>query len=45
MKECALEALKNQWTPRLFSEQDKYTSTPANMLVIAEAHAKLGALR
>lgn len=45
MKKYALEALKNQWTPRLFSEQDKYTSTPANMLVIADAHAKLGALR
>jgi glycosyltransferase involved in cell wall biosynthesis len=45
MKRFAIEALKNQWTPRLFSEQDKYTTTPANMLVIAEAHAKLGALQ
>jgi glycosyltransferase involved in cell wall biosynthesis len=45
MKKYALEALKNKWTPRLFSEQDKYTTTPANMLVIAEAHARLGAMQ
>lgn len=45
MKKYAMEALKNPYTSRLFSERDKYTTTPANMLVIAEAHAKLGALR
>ena len=28
-----LEAMKNQFRPRLFSEQDKYTVTPAGMLL------------
>lgn len=45
MKKYALEALKNPFLTRLFSEPDKYTTTPANMLVIAEAHARLGAMK
>lgn len=28
-----LEAMKNQFTPRLFSEQDKYSVTPAGMIL------------
>jgi hypothetical protein len=45
MREYALKALKNTYTSRLFSEQDKYTTTPSNMLVIAEAHSKLIAMK
>jgi glycosyltransferase involved in cell wall biosynthesis len=45
MKLYAMGALKNPYKSRLFSEQDKYTSTPANMMVIAEAHAKLKELK
>jgi glycosyltransferase involved in cell wall biosynthesis len=41
MKKYALEALKNEFKVRLFSEMDKYTSTPANMLSIANVHEKL----
>ena len=32
MKEYCLKALSNKFVPRLFSEIDKYTTTPANML-------------
>ena len=36
MKKYCIEALKNQYTIRLFSEADKYTITPANMLEVAK---------
>lgn len=33
VRKYALRALENKWESRLFSESDKYTTTPANMLV------------
>ena len=42
MKFFAKKALDNKYVPRLFSEPDKYTTTPANMLMIAAMHEKIG---
>jgi len=40
MKEYCLKALNNQFKPRLFSEHDKYTTTPATMLQVARLMEK-----
>ena len=40
MKEYCLKALGNPYTPRLFSEHDKYTTTPATMLQVAKIMEK-----
>lgn len=37
MKKYALKALENTFTPRLFSEPDKYTTTPAQLLAYVNA--------
>lgn len=42
MKFFAKKALENKFVSRLFSEPDKYTTTPANMLMIAAMHEKIG---
>jgi len=36
MEEYAKKALSCKYIPRLFSEKDKYTETPANMLAVAK---------
>jgi len=41
MRVFAKKALENKFTLRLFSEPDKYTTTPANMLLIAAMHDKI----
>ncbi len=40
-KKYALRAMQNKFTPRLFSEQDKYTSTPANMVLMCNVHEQV----
>lgn len=40
-KEYALKALGNTFEPRLFSEMDKYTSTPANLIQYCNLQEKL----
>jgi len=40
VRKYALKALENKWTCRLFSEPDKYTSIPANMLMYCDAVEK-----
>ena len=41
MKKYALRALENTFESRLFSEQDKYSTTPANMLMFLSMKDKL----
>lgn len=41
MRCFAKKALENKFVSRLFSEPDKYTTTPANMLLIAAMHDKI----
>lgn len=41
MREYALKALQNTWTARLFSEEDKYGTTPANMIVFLDLQQKI----
>ena len=36
MREYCVKAMSNEFKPRLFSEVDKYTFTPANMLEVAK---------
>ena len=43
MKKYALRALENKFEVRLFSEQDKYTVTPANMLLFLDTQEKFKA--
>ena len=40
VRKYALKALENPWILRLFSEKDKYTTTPANMLMFCDAAEK-----
>lgn len=41
MKKYSLRALENKFTPRLFSEADKYSSTPAQMLLFLNEKEKM----
>lgn len=40
-RKYAQNALKNKFVSRLFSEQDKYSTTPANMIVMCDIHERV----
>jgi glycosyltransferase involved in cell wall biosynthesis len=44
MKKFALRALENKFSPRLFSEADKYSTTPATMLLYLDQKEKMEAM-
>lgn len=45
MRECCVKALSNPYQVRLFSEKDKYTTVPSNMLVWLDMNIKSGNIK